>query len=70
MTFPSLEMPKARLLCEIDGVEDRDGADALRGVELYILREDLPDDLDDDEFYTSDLSGVWRRATRTVRSRV
>ena len=52
---------KGTLLCEIGGVDDRDGADALRGVELYILREDLPDDLDDDEFYTSDLLGLETR---------
>ncbi|MBL6772460.1 MAG: 16S rRNA processing protein RimM [Alphaproteobacteria bacterium] len=52
---------KGTLLCEIDGVNDRDGAEALRGVELYILRDDLPDDLDDDEFYTSDLLGLETR---------
>ena len=40
---------KGTLLCEIDGVSDRDAAEDLRGVELYILREDLPDDLEDDE---------------------
>ena len=52
---------KGTLLCLIDGVEDRDGAEALRGVELYIRREDLPDDLDDDEFYASDLLGLETR---------
>lgn len=58
---------KGTLLCEIDGVDDRDQAEALRGVELYILREDLPDDLDDDEFYASDLLGL---ETRDAEGRV
>lgn len=52
---------KGTLLCEIDGVSDRDAAEDLRGVELYILREDLPDDLEDDEFYTTDLIGLETR---------
>ena len=33
----------------------------MRGVELHILREDLPDDIDDDEFYTSDILGLETR---------
>jgi len=52
---------KGTLLCVIDGVSDRDGAEALRGVELYVLRADLPDDLNDDEFYASDLLGLETR---------
>ncbi|MAV48294.1 MAG: 16S rRNA processing protein RimM [Alphaproteobacteria bacterium TMED89] len=58
---------KGSLLCVIDGVTDRDGAEALRGVELYIRRDALPDDLDDDEFYASDLLGL---ETRDAEGRV
>ena len=52
---------KGTLLCEIEGINDRDDAEALRGIELYVLREALPDNLDDDEFYASDLLGLETR---------
>lgn len=38
------------------GVDSREAADPLRGRELWIAREDLPE-LDDDEFYLADLIG-------------
>ena len=41
------------------GVNDRNAAEALNGVELYIERENLPDEeLDDDEFFYADLEGL------------
>ncbi|WP_026317504.1 ribosome maturation factor RimM [Ahrensia kielensis] len=40
-------------------VKDRNAAEALNGTELYVDREQLPDDmLDDDEFYVEDLIGM------------
>lgn len=41
------------------GVNDRNAAEALNGLELYIDRDALPDEeLDDDEFYYADLEGL------------
>lgn len=44
-------------LAEIDGVTDRNAAEALRGTELYILKSDMPK-LDDGEMYVSDMIGL------------
>jgi 16S rRNA processing protein RimM len=41
----------------IEGVADRDAAEALKGIELYISRAELPD-TDDDEYYHNDLIGL------------
>ena len=50
------------LSAEIPGVEDRDGADAMRGIEIYVPRSALPK-LAEGEFYWSDLEGL---AVQTV----
>jgi len=42
----------------IKGVTDRNQAEALKGQELYISREKLPEIEGDDEFYHSDLVGL------------
>jgi len=53
------------LLVEAEGVHDRNAAEALRGVELFVPRKVLPD-LEPDEFYHSDLQGLEvRRADGT-----
>lgn len=44
------------LLLYLDGVVDRNAADALRGAELLVPRDDLPA-LEEDEFYAVDLEG-------------
>jgi 16S rRNA processing protein RimM len=44
-------------LAEIDGITDRTQAEKLRGAELYIDRDKLPQ-TNDDEFYISDLIGM------------
>ncbi|MBL4720192.1 MAG: 16S rRNA processing protein RimM [Alphaproteobacteria bacterium] len=48
---------KGVLLARIAGVQDRDEADALRGVELWVDRSKLPN-ADDGEFYHADLIGL------------
>ncbi|BCH22243.1 ribosome maturation factor RimM [Mesorhizobium sp. L-8-10] len=40
------------------GVGDRNSAEALNGVALFVDRSALPDDLQDDEFYHADLVGL------------
>jgi len=41
------------------GINDRDAAEALNGLELFVERDNLPDDeLEDDEFFYADLEGL------------
>ena len=44
------------IIAKIDGVDDRNVAESLRGIELFIARKDLPK-LKSDEYYQSDLIG-------------
>lgn len=44
------------VIAKIDGVDDRNTAETLRGTELFVLRDDLPK-LQDNEYYQSDLIG-------------
>ncbi|MBL4905863.1 MAG: ribosome maturation factor RimM [Sneathiella sp.] len=42
----------------VAGVSDRNQAEALKGTELYVSRDKLPDTEGDDEFYHTDLIGL------------
>lgn len=44
------------VIAKIRGVDDRNSAEALRGTELYIARDTLPD-LQENEYYQADLIG-------------
>lgn len=48
---------KAALIVRVDGVADRDAAEALRGLRLFVDRAALPEP-DEDEFYHADLIGL------------
>ncbi|TLG77038.1 ribosome maturation factor RimM [Methylocystis sp. B8] len=48
---------KDMLVAKIEGVDDRNDAEALNGVELYLPRELLPA-TEEDEFYIADLVGL------------
>ena len=50
-----------RLLLRLDGVTDRDGADALRGSLFVVDTADLPPIEDPDEFYDHQLEGLVAR---------
>lgn len=50
-------MVRGMVLAHIDGVDDRDAADRLRGTELYVDRDVLPA-AESDEFYHADLIGL------------
>ncbi len=52
-----LGLARGLLRAHIKGVDDRNAAEALAGVELYIERGRLPE-TEDDEFYHSDLIGL------------
>ena len=45
------------LAARLDGVSDKEAADALRGTRLHVARDRLPS-LPDDEFYHADLIGM------------
>jgi 16S rRNA processing protein RimM len=53
----SLAKHKNLYLVKLDGVDDRNQSDALRGTELYIDAEELPD-LEEDEFFVSELKDL------------
>jgi len=52
-----LRVAKKGVIARVKGIADRTAAEALRGTELYIARERLPD-ADDDELYHADLTGL------------
>lgn len=48
---------KGVVVARVTGIADRDAAEALKGLRLYVPREKLPD-ADEDEFYHADLIGL------------
>jgi 16S rRNA processing protein RimM len=59
--FEVLEIREAKnvAIVRFRGINDRNAAEALNGLELFIERDNLPDEeLDDDEFYYADLEGL------------
>jgi 16S rRNA processing protein RimM len=63
LTVMAMALAGGRLVVRFDGVDDRAGAEALRGVQLLIAAADRPDLDDPDEFYDTDLVGL---SARTV----
>jgi 16S rRNA processing protein RimM len=49
------------LVARLKGVNDRNAAERLNGVELYVDRERLPEIEDEDDFYLADLIGLEAR---------
>src|SRR5712664_3011030 len=54
----TLRPAKEFFVARLKGVGDRDAAERLRNVELFVPRERLPDTVDTDEFYHADLIGL------------
>lgn len=54
---------KGALIVKAEGVADKDKADAIKGLKLYVRREDLPEVEDADDFYITDLIGLEVRGT-------
>ena len=48
---------KGHLVATLKGIATREDAERLKGIELYVAREKLPE-TDDDEFYHADLIGL------------
>lgn len=60
-TFEILEVREAKtvVVVRFRGINDRNAAEALNGLELFVERDNLPDDeLEEDEFYYADLEGL------------
>ncbi|MCE9648373.1 MAG: ribosome maturation factor RimM [Parvibaculum sp.] len=51
-------MAKDAVICKLEGVGDRDKAEAMRGTELYVDRAHLPEVDEDEGFYHADLIGL------------
>jgi 16S rRNA processing protein RimM len=59
--FEILEIREAKtvVIVRFRGINSREDAEALNGLELFIERDNLPDEeLEDDEFYYADLEGL------------
>ncbi|WP_316858346.1 ribosome maturation factor RimM [uncultured Cohaesibacter sp.] len=56
----SARLSKTVYVCRIKGLNDRNEAESLNGVRLYVDRDKLPE-LEEEEFYHSDLIGLEAR---------
>lgn len=54
----ALRAAKDHFVARIDGVADRDAAEGLTNVDLYVPRAALPEPEDEDTFYHADLIGL------------
>lgn len=54
----SIRPAKTVVVVRFFGVDDRNGAEALNGIELFVDHAQLPQNLDEDEFYYTDLIGL------------
>ena len=57
LTLISGRAQKDNLIARVEGVETPEAAEAMRGLQLYIPRDALPEP-EEDEFYLSDLIGL------------
>jgi 16S rRNA processing protein RimM len=57
-TLRPVRVQKGVVLARIDGVADRNAAEALKGVRLFVPRDALPETKEEDEFYHDDLIGM------------
>lgn len=58
VTIEKARLNKTVLIARLKGIRDRNQAELLNGVELYIDRDRLPEHEDDDDFYHADLIGL------------
>lgn len=61
ITITKLRVQKNVIVAHIKGISDRNAAEALNGVSLYIDRDRLPEPDDEDDFYHADLLGLEAR---------
>lgn len=71
LSLTKARVHKGALVVHAEGILDKDKADALKGLKLYVRREDLPPPEDEDDFYITDLIGLEVRGTdQSVLGRV
>ncbi|RJF88484.1 ribosome maturation factor RimM [Oleomonas cavernae] len=58
LTLKVLREQGKAVIARIDGVGDRNAAEALRGLKLFVARAALPAPVGEDEFYHADLLGL------------
>lgn len=58
ITIEAARLQKNVLIARIKGVRDRNAAELLNGVSLFVDRDRLPDPDDEDDFYHADLIGL------------
>ena len=61
VTLSKMRLQKNVVVAHIKGVADRDAAEKLNGVSLYVDRDRLPEPEDEDDFYHADLIGLEAR---------
>jgi 16S rRNA processing protein RimM len=61
VTITKVRRQKNVVIATLEGVSDRDTAERLNGVELYVDRDRLPEPDDEDDFYHADLIGLEAR---------
>ncbi|MFC5586576.1 ribosome maturation factor RimM [Nitratireductor kimnyeongensis] len=58
LTILNVRSAKNVVVVRFADISDRNAAEALNGTSLYVEREALPDDLEEEEFYHTDLIGI------------
>jgi 16S rRNA processing protein RimM len=61
ITIDKLRLHKNVVVAHIRGIADRDAAEKLNGVSLFVDRDRLPEPEDEDDFYHADLIGLEAR---------
>ena len=57
-TFGKVRVAKKGVVARLKGIDDRNAAEALKGVGLFVDHARLPTPADEDEFYFTDLMGL------------
>ena len=58
ITIAKLRVQKTVVVAQLKGISDRDAAENLNGVSLFVDRDKLPEPEDEDDFYHADLLGL------------
>jgi len=66
ISITKLRLQKNVIIAHLKGIADRDAAEKLNGVSLYVDRSRLPEPEDEDDFYHADLLGLEARLTSGV----
>ncbi len=58
ITIEAARLQKNVLIARLTGIRDRDAAEKLNGISLFVERDKLPEPDDEDDFYHADLIGL------------